>query len=315
MPFEYSTAAEVLTEITDLLRCPRTGEPLHYQDGACSTVGGQSQYETENGILDLRVPPERIQIDVPWFDPWPELSKTNLSFPEVPPAIEALDLPYHLSPHQAAIAGIQGGGRRLLEVGCGERPCEQYFTDHGFRYVAIDVDRRGPGPHLMADGHNLPFRDDSFDLCYAMAVLQHMSCPWLAVQEAQRVLKPGGVFFGAAAFVSPVSDRNAFFHFSYGGLLCMLRSLGFERVQIWPAWPYYESVPGLSFSKRFDWPWRLSTQLWLTLSERSYLDLSNLARRFAGKEPLDRFMRMIMTAGGLNFAAYKPSGTNIHGST
>jgi SAM-dependent methyltransferase len=214
-----------------------------------------------------------------------------------------------LSAHQAAIAGTEGAGRLLLEIGCGERHCEPYFTERGFRYVAVDVDKRGPGPHLMADGHNLPFQDESFDLCYAMAVLQHMSCPWLAVQEAQRVLKAGGVFFGAAAFVSPVSDRNAFFHFSYGGLLCLLRSFGFEKVQIWPAWPYYESIPGLSFSRRFDWPWRLTTQLWLTLSEQSYLELSNATRRLVRKQPLDRFMRRVATAGGLNFAAYKPGST------
>ncbi len=309
MPFEHSTAAEVLAEIADLLRCPRTGKSLAYEDGVCSTEDGQSQYESEDGILDLRVPPERIRIDVPWYDPWPELPTANLSYPDVPRAIAASELPHHLSAHQAAIAGTEGAGRLLLEIGCGERHCEPYFTERGFRYVAVDVDKRGPGPHLIADGHNLPFQDESFDLCYAMAVLQHMSCPWLAVQEAQRVLKAGGVFFGAAAFVSPVSDRNAFFHFSYGGLLCLLRSFGFEKVQIWPAWPYYESIPGLSFSRRFDWPWRLTTQLWLTLSEQSYLELSNATRRLVRKQPLDRFMRRVATAGGLNFAAYKPGST------
>jgi hypothetical protein len=120
------------------------------------------------------------------------------------------------------------------------------------------------------------------------------------------VLRPGGVFFGAAAFVSPVCDRGTFFHFSYSGLLFMLRSAGFERVQIWPAWPYYESVPRLSFSHRFDWPWKFFTRSLMTLSEWSYLRVSNLVRRLAGKASIDPFMRRVTTAGGLNFAAYKP---------
>lgn len=306
---KYSSAADVLPRINDLLRCPTSGAPLRYEDGICSTADGRTRYTIENGIPDLRVPPARIAIDSPWFDPWPQLEKVDLSYPDVPEAVNASQLPYHLTPHQAAIAGIEGDGRRLLEIGCGERQCEPYFVERGFQYVATDVDVRGPGPHLMADAHNLPFRDESFDLCYAMAVLQHVAHPWLAVQEAYRVLKPGGVLFGAAAFVSPVCDRGTFFHFSHSGLLTMFRSVGFQNVQVWPAWPYYESIPRLNFSRRFDWPWKIVTHWLMAFSEWSYMGVSNMVRRVTRKEPIDPFMRRVTTAGGLNFAAYKPPTT------
>lgn len=44
----------------------------------------------------------------------------------------------------------------------------------------------------VADVHNLPFEDDSFDVVHAHQVLQHVGDPVRALTEMRRVCKPGG---------------------------------------------------------------------------------------------------------------------------
>jgi len=107
------------------------------------------------------------------------------------------DLPRHLDARLASIPGEHGDGRWLIEIGCGERLCEAYFTQRGFRYVGTDVNVRGRGPHLLADAHNPPFADGSFDLYASMAVYEQLASPLLAAirhdacsQTAERFSAP-----------------------------------------------------------------------------------------------------------------------------
>ena len=45
----------------------------------------------------------------------------------------------------------------------------------------------------QANAYDLPFGDESFDVVFSHALLEHLSNPGKAVQEVWRVLKPGGV--------------------------------------------------------------------------------------------------------------------------
>lgn len=42
------------------------------------------------------------------------------------------------------------------------------------------------------DIHEMPYKDNSFDYVIADQVLEHVRYPWIAVEEAKRVLKSGG---------------------------------------------------------------------------------------------------------------------------
>lgn len=87
-------------------------------------------------------------------------------------------------------------GRDILEVGCGEG---MMFEGTETAPVQMDVSMtrveraRGKARFLLcADGYELPFADRSFSLVLLIAVLEHTSEPWRLLQEARRVLKPGG---------------------------------------------------------------------------------------------------------------------------
>jgi SAM-dependent methyltransferase len=296
-------AAVSLDDLLPRLRCPRSHQPLRRAERDLRSADGVHAYALRGDIADLRIPPARLRLDLPWLELWEEMDA--LSF-ELPPKLDADDLPYHLDARLASVPGTHGQGRWIIEIGCGARHCEGYFSRRGFRYVGTDVDMRGAGPHVLADAHNLPFIDASFDLYASMAVYEHLASPLQAALEAHRVLRPGGVFFGTAAFVYGFHDRASFNHMTHAALLWTFRMAGFRDVRIWPDWYYWQSIPEMGFPGREGLPWRAAARAGLSALEWSYTRVSSAARKLAGKRPLDLAARNVHKAGSLSFAARKP---------
>lgn len=97
-------------------------------------------------------------------------------------------------------------GSRLLDVGCGigfiVDIARQYFKM--IRGVDItpamlervDTDSKSCDIQaLLAPSDNLPFGDDSFDVCTAYAVLHHLDNLLPTFKEIVRVLRKGGIFY------------------------------------------------------------------------------------------------------------------------
>ena len=294
--------SSVSEELLEILRCPRSGQRLVVDGDRLLSEDRQHSYNFEKGIPDLRVPPKRLMIDMPWIEPWEEIDAMMF---ERPPPLRAPDIPADVDPYKASVLGPEGRGRLTLEIGCGERDSEPFFYARGYRYVATDVEVRGAGPDLMCDAHNLPFQNESFDVYYSRAVYEHLMCPLLALAEAQRVLRPGGTIMCACAFIYGFHDRASFFHCTHGALITMLRTAGFKNIRIWPGWYYTKSVPRWCFSGTFGSPWYCATRVGLTVADFTYTRLFNLARRILGKPPRSVQLREGHMAGGLNFAASK----------
>jgi SAM-dependent methyltransferase len=299
-----SEARVTLEQLLPRLRCPASGGPLRLGDGCLESEDGRHRYPLTGGVADLRRAPERLRLDLPWLDPWDELDALRF---DAPAPLRSPDLPYHLHPELARIAGERGDGRWLVEIGCGERLCEPYFAQRGFRYVGVDVDHRGAGPHLLADAHNLPLADAAFDLYLSLAVYEHLQAPLLAALEAYRVLRPGGIFFGSAAFVYGFHDRASFYHMSHAALLVTFRSAGFEALSLWPDWSYPDAIAEMGFRGLPGLPWRAATRMGLHALEWSFTRTSNAVRAAAGRPRLDLASRRAQMAGSLSFAARKPA--------
>lgn len=62
----------------------------------------------------------------------------------------------------------------------------------------------GVGVDAIADAHDLPFPDRSFDLVVAAAVLEHVADPQRCEAEIRRVLDDGGHVFADTPFLQPV---------------------------------------------------------------------------------------------------------------
>jgi len=97
-------------------------------------------------------------------------------------------------------------GKHLLEIGCGMGYDSLEFLKRGVRVTATDLT---PNAVVMTRRHfevenvhaedvrtanalNLPFKDNTFDAVWANGVLHATGDTQRAIQEARRVLKPGG---------------------------------------------------------------------------------------------------------------------------
>lgn len=95
------------------------------------------------------------------------------------------------------IAGRLRGPDPILDVGCGEGALEKALPG------VIGLDRSptmlaaAPPPTVLGDAVALPFPDACFEAVVTVNVLYHLLEPARAIEEARRVLRPGGLFAAA----------------------------------------------------------------------------------------------------------------------
>ena len=90
----------------------------------------------------------------------------------------------------------------------------------GARYLGIDMSptqiSRSTQPVVMGDANRLPVRDGSAGAVAALWMLYHLDDPVVAIREAHRVLKPGGLFVASTSRrddspeVQPAQERTTF---------------------------------------------------------------------------------------------------------
>jgi ubiquinone/menaquinone biosynthesis C-methylase UbiE len=115
--------------------------------------------------------------------------------------------PEGLTEQEAGVLG-EVAGARVLEVGCGAAQCGRWLASQGARPVGLDLSERQLQHARRIDGDTglqvpvvagtataLPFADATFDVVFsAFGALQFVADAGRAVDEAVRVLRPGGTF-------------------------------------------------------------------------------------------------------------------------
>ena len=93
----------------------------------------------------------------------------------------------------------------VLDVGCGEGVLRAALTDSDVPSVRlVGLDRSPtmlaahPAPAVRGTAVCLPFGDGVFDAVVAINMLYHLPDPAVAIREARRVLRAGGLFLAVA---------------------------------------------------------------------------------------------------------------------
>lgn len=90
---------------------------------------------------------------------------------------------------------------KLLDVGCGPGSITRGFAKFVEKVIGVDSsegliqqarEAGGDVEFQVASAYKLPFEENLFDVVFAHQVLQHLANPVKALQEMQRVCKPGG---------------------------------------------------------------------------------------------------------------------------
>jgi len=93
---------------------------------------------------------------------------------------------------RVALGHYVGRPRRTLDVGSADGPSVGWLPADGHK-VSLDIDPRGlQRGGVCGSVHDLPFREEAFDLVTAFDVIEHCAPELQAMGELRRVLAPGG---------------------------------------------------------------------------------------------------------------------------
>lgn len=124
----------------------------------------------------------------------------------------------------------------LLDFGCGRKPYRSLFKNEV--YIGVDVEVSGHDKALMQvdvyyDGKTLPFDSNRFDSVFSAEVFEHVFELDAALDEINRVTKPGGHLLITVPFVWEEHEvPNDFGRYSSFGISYLLQKHGFEVVSL-----------------------------------------------------------------------------------
>lgn len=150
------------------------------------------------------------------------------------------DKPYERASILAFVRAMADGlaaGAVVLDVGAGEAPYRELF-DH-CEYLTSDWEQSGheraADSRIVTPADGLTLADASVDAVLMTQVLEHLPEPGAALQEAARVLRPGGGIFLTVPFVWELHELPFdFWRYTPSSLEHLLIAAGFGKIEIKP---------------------------------------------------------------------------------
>lgn len=126
----------------------------------------------------------------------------------------------------------------LYDLGCGESPYRDFFLTYADEYIGVDWSGsiHATDADVSADMNKpLPIGNATADTVVSLSALEHLSEPQTMLNEAHRILKPGGPLILQVPFMWWVHEAPYdYYRYTCHGLKYMLDKAGFEEVQIYP---------------------------------------------------------------------------------
>lgn len=150
----------------------------------------------------------------------------------------------------------------ILDVGCGSRPYDSYFSH--MKKVSCDFDSKRGQVDVECPATELAFASTSFASILCTEVLEHVSEPHIALSEFYRVLQPEGRALISVPMWWPAHELPYdFFRYPEHGLRHLAQSAGFRVLRLIPRGGIYAligQIVMLGFSRYF--PARILRSFW-----------------------------------------------------
>ena len=142
----------------------------------------------------------------------------------------------HYKPfHRDLLAAINNYAEgKVLDIGCGNKPYEKKFPVNVTKYVGCDIIQSDLNKvDVLCAANNIPLNDSSFDTVFSTQTIEHVEDHQGLVNEAFRLVKPGGFFILSGPFFWHLHEEPYdFFRFSKYGFKYILENAGFQLVSI-----------------------------------------------------------------------------------
>jgi SAM-dependent methyltransferase len=126
-----------------------------------------------------------------------------------------------------AIANYSKGS--VLDIGCGNKPYEPLFK-HCSDYTGCDISQSSErNVDIICPSTDIPLQDNSYDTVFSTQVLEHVEDHLKMLQEAYRLLRPGGYIILSAPMAWEHHETPYdFFRFTRYGLTYLFEKVGFN---------------------------------------------------------------------------------------
>lgn len=124
--------------------------------------------------------------------------------------------------------------QKVLDVGCGTKPYQDFFSTEN--YIGLEYDTARSRTTSKADffysDNVFPFENDEFDLVLCSQVLEHVEEPLIFIKEIKRVMKNGGTLILTAPFCWDEHEQPYdFLRFSSFGMKKIFENEGFSILE------------------------------------------------------------------------------------
>jgi len=125
---------------------------------------------------------------------------------------------------------------RLIDIGCGNKPYAEMLNPHITEYIGCDIIQSSNNcVDVLCEATKIPLPNDSFDTAFSTQTIEHVGDFQDMVNEAFRLLKPGGHFIVSGPMYWPLHEEPYDFHrFTKHGFAHTLHKAGFTVVEIIP---------------------------------------------------------------------------------
>lgn len=122
---------------------------------------------------------------------------------------------------------------RLLDIGCGNKPYEKKFEGKITEYIGCDIVQSDMQKvDVLCEANNIPLPDNSFDTAFSTQTIEHVEDHQGLVNEAYRLLKPGGVFIVSGPMYWHLHEEPYdFFRFTKYGFKYIFEKAGFQVIE------------------------------------------------------------------------------------
>lgn len=160
----------------------------------------------------------------------------------------------------------------LYDLGCGEMPYKSWLLNYVDQYTGVDWG--GTLHELKADiladlNEPLPIESGVADTVMSLSVMEHLREPQVFLNEAHRILKPGGSIVFQVPFMWWVHEEPYdFYRYTRYGLQYMFEKAGFTDIIIYPTtgfWVMWTLKFNYQSTRLIRGPWLISKVMLLLM--------------------------------------------------